>query len=314
LFTGRLHSQLRWSLHPALPNPAKTFPYEDPRPRFPELLQKAGVHTVVSAASPTFLNRYGLARGFSEEFERVPDADAHVKLLIERLDRKPSGALFWWIHFLDTHAPYTLGGRKGSQFERYLGEVAYVTERIAQVMEAIDRNELSARTVCILTGDHGEAFGEHNTRYHATTLYDELLRVPLLIRGGSITRRRIDVPVSVTDLGPTILDLLGQPTPASFLGQSLVPLIAGKKVELERPIVAESGRGMRAMVFPDGYKLILDERNGTLELYDLTKDEAELDNLFDRPESRGPERLAVLQAYFEAHEYRSPGYEKPFRP
>jgi arylsulfatase A-like enzyme len=237
-----------------------------------------------------------------------------VKRLIERLDQKPQGPLFWWIHFLDTHAPYTAGGRKGSPFNRYLGEVAYTTEQIGLVLDAIDRNELGSRAVCILTGDHGEAFGEHNTQYHATTLYEELLHVPLLIRGPGIARRRIKVPVSVTDLGPTILDLMGQPTPASFLGQSLVPLLAGKKLEFERPIVAESGRGMRAMVFPDQYKLILDERNGTIELYDLANDAGELRNLYDLPEARGPERLAALEAYFEAHEYRSPGYEKPFRP
>jgi arylsulfatase A-like enzyme len=314
LFSGRLHSQLRWAQHPAIASPSKTFPHEDPRPRFPELLQKAGIATAMSAASSTLHNRYALVRGFGEEFEKVKNAEGHVELLIRRLDQKPAGALFWWSHFLDTHAPYKAGGGEGSLFERYRKAVAYASEQLEAVVAALERNGLDARAFIIVTGDHGEAFGEHNSNYHATTLYDELLRVPIIIRGPKIRGQRIDVPVSVTDIGPTVLDLMHQPVPSSFLGQSLVPLLAGVPESFERPIVAESGRGMRAMVFPDNFKLILDERNGTLELYDLTADPAELHNLYDRPEARGKERLARLRAYFDAHEYRSPGYEKPFRP
>jgi arylsulfatase A-like enzyme len=314
LFSGRLHSQLRWAQNPAIASPSKTFPHEDSRPRFPELLQKAGIATAMSAASSTLLNRYALVRGFGEEFEKVKTAEGHVELLIQRLDQKPAGALFWWSHFLDTHAPYKAGGGEGSLFERYRKAVAYASEQLEAIVAAVERNGLGARTFIIVTGDHGEAFGEHNSHYHATTLYDELLRVPLIIRGPKIRGQRIDVPVSVTDVGPTVLDLMHQPTPPSFLGQSLVPLLAGVTTAFERPIVAESGRGMRAMVFPDNFKLILDERNGTLELYDLTADPGELRNLYDRPEAQGKERLARLRAYFDAHEYRNAGYEKPFRP
>ena len=314
LFSGRLHSQLRWAQHPAIASPSKTFPHEDLRPRLPELLQKAGIATAMSAASSTLLNRYALVRGFAQEFEKVKTAEGHVELLIQRLDQKPAGGLFWWSHFLDTHAPYKAGGDQGSLFERYRKAVAYASEQLEAVSAAVERNGLGARTFIIVTGDHGEAFGEHNSNYHATTLYDELLRVPLIIRGPRIRGQRIDVPVSVTDIGPTVLDLMHQPTPSSFLGQSLVPLLVGVTTAFERPIVAESGRGMRAMVFPDNFKLILDERNGTLELYDLTADPGELHNLYDRPEAQGKERLSRLRAYFDAHEYRNAGYEKPFRP
>jgi arylsulfatase A-like enzyme len=312
IFSGRTHSQLRWSEHPLLSNPAKTFPHEDPRARFPELLAQAGTETVVAASTNTFLNTFGLARGFTEEYLDVARAGRHSQLLLQRVRQRVHGPLFWWGHFLEPHAPYA--GNTGSEFERYLQEVAVVDRAIARMLAAIDKARLTSRTVVIVTGDHGEAFGEHNTYYHATTLYEELLRVPLLVLVPGLSPRIIERPVSGLDLGPTILDLFGLATPASFMGESFVPLLLGREFTFERPLVAESGRNMRAMFFDDGKKLIVDERNGTLELYDLKRDPKELENVFDAPELDGGSRLGELRSYFDAHEYRRPGYKRPFRP
>jgi arylsulfatase A-like enzyme len=112
------------------------------------------------------------------------------------------------------------------------------------------------------------------------------------------------------DIGPTVLDLMGLPTPAGFMGQSLVPFLRGGAAALSRPIVAESSRGLRAMVFPDGWKAIHDRRKGTFELYDLTRDPAELRDLADEP--GGQSRLELLKAFFYVHELRRPGYAIPF--
>jgi arylsulfatase A-like enzyme len=159
--------------------------------------------------------------------------------------------------------------------------------------------------------DHGEAFGEHGRLRHATTLYDELLRVPLLVHVPGVTPQRVTAPVSLMDLGPTVLDLMGQSTPGHFLGQSLVPYLRGLEPVLSRPIVAE-GRGKQALLLPDGRKVIVDNRSYTLELYDLGADPGEEHNLADDG-AQIAEPLGLLRAFFEAHHSRRPGYAPHFR-
>jgi arylsulfatase A-like enzyme len=313
IFTGRFYSQLRWGMHPRVATPAKTFAHEDKRPRFPELLRDAGVRTFTSASSDTLLNEFGLARGFQDEKRGIRNATLHARAITARLEQlRPGERLFAYAHFMEPHEPYVSGRREDPPFQRYLSEIAVVDREIGRILEFIEKKGWTARTTLIISGDHGEAFGEHNTYFHATTLYEELLRVPLVVFSPSLQPRRYDELVTLADLGPTILDLMGLATPASFLGQSLVPILLGKPARLTRPIVAESGRTLRAFYFPDGKKLIVDPRTATSELYDLTRDPGELDNLYD-PERDVP-RMAELLGYFGAHTYRAKGYKMPYRP
>jgi arylsulfatase A-like enzyme len=164
-----------------------------------------------------------------------------------------------------------------------------------------------------VSADHGEAFGEHATFQHTKTLYDELVRVPLLVRGPGVAPRAIDTRVGLVDLGPTILDLFGVETPASFEGQSLVPLLKGGAPALDRPLVAE-GRLRRAMYLPDGLKVIEDDRRKTVEVYDLGRDPGELDNLFDRDPGRSDAAVATLRAFFTAHRSTRAGYRPVYKP
>jgi arylsulfatase A-like enzyme len=114
------------------------------------------------------------------------------------------------------------------------------------------------------------------------------------------------------DLGPTILDLMGLSTPSYFMGQSLVPYLAGKTPKLSRPIIAE-GRLKQAMVLPNGLKLIRNQREKTFEIYDLTKDPKELDNLYDEMGDQGALEMQKLVQFFQTHQIRKKGYEIPYR-
>jgi len=314
IFASRFYSQLYWKVHPKAPNEAKTFPHEDASVRFPEVLAAAGMSAVNSASTDGFVGSFGLTRGFTEELRPGWGAAHHARTAIEHLRHAGAGGLFFYAHFMDPHEPYVSGGRAGTDFERYVGEVAVVDREIGRIVEAIASQGLASRTVVIVTGDHGEAFGEHETRFHATTVYEELLRVPLMIRVPRVAPRRVDAMVSLVDLGPTILDLAGLPTPASFMGESLTPFLRGLEVDRRRPVVAESGRQMRAMYFADGMKLITDIATGSVELYDLARDPGELDNRFDEADPTARRRLDALDAYFAAHAYRREGYELPYRP
>lgn len=315
LLMGTYFSQQYWTPR-VEPTRAHIWPHEDTSLRFPTLLGGAGVATVTFGAAYWMTDAFGVARGFAEdrplptgrEYSAAADM---VTAAMERLRKHKGGPLFLFMHLLDPHAPYDRGGKTGTPYERYLAEVGVVSEQIRRFHREVRDAGLLARTTWIVTADHGEAFGEHETEYHATTLYEELLRVPLFIVAPGVAPRTVTEPVSLVDLGPTILDLMGQPAPGHFMGQSLVPFLRGERPSLSRPIVAE-GRLKRAMVFPDGMKVITDDRRGTIEAYDLRSDPKEERNLYEEG-SKVEGHVALLRAFFDAHSIKRPGYKIPYR-
>ncbi len=314
MFTGTYFSELYWSRRVG---PRAYYPWEDHTPRLAELLARHGVATASFVPSAMLTAEYGVARGFAEErrIEARPDAAIPSPLgsaLLARLARHGEGPLFAWIHDVDPHTPYDLAGTHGTPRDAYLREVALVDAELAQLVELVEARGWTERVTLIVTADHGEAFGEHGHRFHGVSLYDELLRVPLLVVGPGVRPRAIRVPVTLMDLGPTILDLFGAPTPGRWLGESLLPHARGEDRALTRPIAAET-RLLQALVLPDGTKLLRDLRHGTREIYDLGRDPRELTNLFDEGDRRRRAEIDLLTRFFEAHTLRRPGYEPPYR-
>lgn len=289
---------------------------EDETRRFPELLREAGVRTI-NFRSIGWLRNGNVLGGFDEDVHVFTDGAKHrytpsapvFAQLLPRVKKLGQQAAFVYSHLSDPHAPYDLGTKKGSQFSRYLSEVALVDAQLGRLVRLLDDTGLAARTLLIISADHGEAFGEHDSRTHGTTLYDETLRVPLLFVLPQATPRRVDDLVSLVDLGPTILDVFGLPTPGTMMGQSLVPYLRGEDPVLERPILAET-RLMQAWITPERKKLIVDTRTGRHELYDLERDPDELDNLADDAEAVA-RPLAELERFIDVHRLRRPGYRPP---
>ncbi|MEO7329317.1 MAG: sulfatase-like hydrolase/transferase [Minicystis sp.] len=315
LFSDRYYSQLHWSVKPFGAS-AKVYPHEDESIRFPEILSRGGVTTATYTEMPDATNAYGVVRGFGEErvFRgKAGYADKVTDALIERLGHQKEGPLFLYVHFLEPHSPYDRGGTQGKAFDRYLREVRVVDGQLGKLRRYLAGSGLDARTSLIVTADHGEAFGEHHTEYHGVSVYEELLRVPLLMKVPGIAPARVERDVSLIDLAPTFLDLFGQTTPGAFMGQSLVPYLRSEDPVLTRPLVFDTGRWQQAMIFPDHLKVIRDRRKGTFELYDLLRDPQELENLFDAS-SEGDARADRLSAFFYVHTLRKPGYRVPFRP
>jgi len=109
----------------------------------------------------------------------------------------------------------------------YAGEVRYVDSAIGRLFERLTKLGEADRTLVVVTSDHGEEFGEHGGVQHAQTIYEEVLHVPLILRAPRLVPAgvRVPGPVSLVDLLPTVLDLLGIPPPPATDGRSLVPLL-----------------------------------------------------------------------------------------
>jgi len=316
LFASRAFSELYWSMH-STGETRFAYPGDDETPRFPALLTARGVKTMTVPSINFLAADFGVVRGFGEE-KVVAQGRNHavgkavIDPLIDRLRRAGGESLFLYAHLTEPHAPYDRGKKQGSEHERYLAEVAVADAQVARVATLL-KQRFSGRGVLIVSADHGEAFGEHATFQHTKTIYEELVRIPLLVRGPGVLAQVIEERVGLIDLGPTILDLFGVETPAAFEGQSLVPLLAGRSTTLDRPLVVE-GRLRRAMYAPNGLKVIEDQRRKTVEVYDLGRDPGETNNLFDQDPARADASLAALRAFFAAHTSKRAGYRPVYKP
>jgi len=318
LFAGKYFSELYWT---KFGTGSSRFEYAgaDETPRFVKTLSDSGVTTSKVVALTFLRNEFGVAPGFSEEKvvtagRRHATGTQVMEPLLKRIRRiQPGEPIFLYAHLTEPHSPYDRGKLKqGSNYERYLSEISLADEYLNRIASALSTDALRRRSLLIVSADHGEAFGEHGTNEHTKTIYDELIRVPLIVWGGSVTPRTVAQPVTLLDLGPTLLDIFGVETPDWMAGETLVPLLAGSEAVLSRPILAE-GRLRRAMLIGD-LKVIVDLRRKTVEAFDLKQDPKELVNLYDSDPGRAAPALAALRAYFEKREYTKNGYRPIYKP
>ena len=202
---------------------------------------------------------------------------------IEWLKRKDSSPFFVWLHLYDTHAPIRVPGDIALGYaDPYLAAIAYEDAQIARVIEYLDRRGLLDESLIVVTGDHGESLGEHGEESHGIFVYDEALRVPLIVRGPGIEPGRVSAAVRLIDVMPTVLDFLGLPIP-SMQGVSLTRLMSGAE-EKPREIYSESRYPERF-----GWAPLRALRVGRLkvieaprpELFDVVADPREQRNLYD---------------------------------
>jgi arylsulfatase A-like enzyme len=272
-----------------------------------ERLQKAGLRTVSVQGYWYFVeDQSGLVRGFDvvDQTAKPPtvkiEGDATVNsdkisdAALKQLQAVQDQRFFMWVHYVDPHADYVPHegfdfGSKGR--ERYDGEVAFVDQQLGRILDFVQQGPLKDNTVIIMTSDHGEAFGEHGLYRHGFELWEELIRVPLIIHVPGIAPKRELARRSSIDLVPTMLELLGVPLPVvgapDFLsGQSLVPDMVRPASEPSpsRPIFADLCAGPfndeRQALIEDDMKIIT-AMGRPVGIYDLAKDPGEKVNLLE---------------------------------
>ncbi|HXN33633.1 MAG TPA: sulfatase-like hydrolase/transferase [Polyangiaceae bacterium] len=170
--------------------------------------------------------------GFEYAKVEFGDPELREKQVSEYLEGAARDApIFLWVHFFEPHEPYVThpdhvfrGGPP--DVDAYDSEVATADDGIGRIAGLVRARRPGA--VVIVTADHGEEFGEHGGRYHGTTVYEEQVRVPIVVSGPGVRRgQRVATVVQTIDLLPTALSALGIPRPPRLRGRDLGPLLAG---------------------------------------------------------------------------------------
>jgi arylsulfatase A-like enzyme len=155
--------------------------------------------------------------------EREMAAEEVASLAISALDRDPGKPFFLWVHFFDPHWPYEPPGPRpfgDSHAGRYDAELQYADRELGRLLDAMGSRDLLANTAIVVFSDHGEDLVEHD---HGTALNEIQIHVPILVVLPKAPPRRVSLAVDLTDLAPTVLDLVGVGRPDHFHGQSLLP-------------------------------------------------------------------------------------------
>ena len=126
---------------------------------------------------------------------------------------------------------------------RYWGLASLVDKYVGQILDHLEGLGLSEDTIVVFTSDHGDMMGEHHLMSKAI-VYEGAERVPLLMRVPGLTPQRCATPVSLVDVVPTLLDLLGRPLPAHLHGTSRARLLAGGDVAPDQTDVVTQWNGL----------------------------------------------------------------------
>jgi arylsulfatase A-like enzyme len=195
---------------------------------------------------------------------------------------------------------------------RYDGEIRFVDEAIGDFLTELDESGAAEHTIVVIVADHGEAFLDHGRMLHGQTLYEETVRIPLMIRGPGIPRGVVvDEPVSIMDVMPTVLDLAGLPAPEHLDGVSVTSTWRDRWTGLARrlwggepprELVLEldndedllNGRREHTRALRRGRWKLIASLDGKQELYDLADDPHERENVASSNGTVAAELRAVL--------------------
>jgi arylsulfatase A-like enzyme len=258
-------------------------------------------------------------------------ADGTTRATLDWIDAQEDKPFFVFAHYYDPHLPFAppppydsafdpdYAGDLGSSFNPeylptdrmtgfrrmnalstgdkehivslYDGEIAFADRAIRDLVAGLSERDLAENTLVVFMSDHGEEFFDHGGFAHGHTLYEELLRVPLIFRlpGRVPAGKRVPVMVRLIDLMPTILEIAGIDTDARMEGRDLGPLMSGEAQAGpagEGALLANEAFSEALLYGPEQksvtalpYKLIRHMESGEEMLFDLGEDPREMENL-----------------------------------
>ncbi len=204
-------------------------------------------------------------------------------------------------HYADAHAPYkahdAFPAASDDLRDRYAAEVRATDHEVGRLLDEIRR--VGRPTLVVVFADHGENLGDHGGKggHHGVSVYDEVVRVPLLVGGPGIAPHVVDDPVSLVDVAPTLVELLGGRPLSDPDGRSLAGYLLGEPPQPSYTISEFYDFGYRLRALVDGpLKLVVDERRNVVQLFDVVADPAER---YDLAASR-PDDAARLRSILDA--------------
>ncbi len=260
-----------------------------------EYLKDKGYATSAFIGAFPLDSRFGLDQGFDVYDDNYGTQSLIELYYVERSAREViNPALEWvgeqnqkwfvWIHVFEPHEPYRPPFPFDQKYKEdpYSGEVAYVDSQLGVLFGFLEEKGLMDNTLIVLTSDHGEALGEKGEKTHGYFAYNNTIHVPLLIKFPGIMNQTIEENVCHIDIFPTLCEALGGEIPPQVQGESLIPVIKGKK-RAQKEIYFESlhpylNRGWAPLTgfIKDDVKFI---EQPLKEVYDIKQDVLEEKNL-----------------------------------
>ncbi|HLH71655.1 MAG TPA: sulfatase [Chloroflexota bacterium] len=300
----------------------------------PLLEQIAASYRQLKAEVP-IVKTADLAIGASSDYEQTLDGRADVtnQAVFAWLDAHArQGPFFLWVHYFDPHYPYApptgydhilgldyQGSINGSVTtiqqieagkltpspadtarleELYQGEIAFTDAQLGRLLDYLAQLGIKDNTIITVTGDHGESFGEHGDWTHGLKVFETEIRVPLLMRypGHLPAGVNVTAPAQLIDVLPTFLELTGLTVKQPIQGTSLLPVMKQDANGTSRIAFTELADEAFVSVLTWGdWKMIRNNANGQLQLYNLNQDEGEQQNLLAADPKTAAEMSARLQ-------------------
>ena len=315
-----------WTFEARLPESFETLP---------EVFQAAGFETYGIASHIFFNQKYGLQQGFDSFDESLghraneagwePLTSPKVsERAVDWIEARAGSEQPWllWLHYFDPHIPYydhakAAGlGAVADERTRYESEIQFTDRFVGEVLAALESSGFGANTAVLFLSDHGEAFYEHeDVRRHSHSLFQEELRVPLLLKVPGLEPRRVAGLTRTVDLMPTLLELFRlKAKPGQMVGRSLLPSLLGESQKSE-PLLAEirlktAPKGKHSRAVLDGRWKLIEGLDGSFVLFDTQADPLEQNDL---AASHGAE-VQRLRSMMQALEARAKEAGKAFEP
>ena len=320
-------------------------------PTLASILREAGYATQAVTSHLYMSATYGMDVGFDHleydpEFRANQIAD-HARSLLDRFGDRP---FFVFLHFYDPHWHYdphdstthlfergyrgTLGGKLGDfkdldpskvspedmthLLALYDGEIRFTDDELGGILDHLHARGLDRNTLVVVTSDHGEEFGEHGSWEHQKTLYEEVIRIPLLVKGPGIAARREKEPVSLLDVAPTIVAWAGLSPQWQPQGVSLLAPVPHREaygetdhtVDSTRKLFVRDGALRSKAIFSlskDGRTVLREE------WYDLASDAGERQPTLPRADVAAQVRARALSRWCQdrAGRHRQPANLSP---